>query len=184
MTSPYRCGHRVVRNAASYGCCLLVLALMIPFMGCSGSGYQFTSAHDASIRTVAVPIFENPTFDHGIEFQLTEAIVKEIHRSTPWRVVGREQADTELSGSITSASLRALQTDATTGLIEQYAYDLGVTFEFKRRGDGQVLLTRRNFRAVESFVPDRLAGERFEFGQRSTIDQLARDIVAELRSNW
>lgn len=155
--------------------------------GCSGdptNGYAFASAYDQSIRTVAVPIFDNPTFEHGIEFQLTEAIVKEIHRSTPWRVVNRERAQTELAGSITSADLRVLGTDSETGLIEQYAYDLGVTFEFKDRRDGRVILARSNFRAAESFVPDRLAGERVESGQRATIDQLARDIVAELRTDW
>lgn len=148
------------------------------------NGYAFASAYDQSIRTVAVPIFENPTFEHGIEFQLTEAIVKEIHRSTPWRVVDRERAQTELAGAITSSELRVLGTDSRTGLVEQYAYDLGVTFEFKDRRDGRVLLARSNFRAAESFVPDRLAGERVELGTRSTIDQLAREIVAELRAEW
>lgn len=99
-------------------------------------------------------------------------------------MIDRERAQTELSGAITSADLRALGTDSETGLIEQYAYDLGVTFEFRDRRDGRVLVARRNFRAAEAFVPDRLAGERLEFGQRATIDQLARDIVAELRSGW
>jgi hypothetical protein len=160
---------------------------MAGLAGCAGdptNGYAFASAYDQSIRTVAVPIFDNPTFDHGIEFQLTEAIVKEIHRSTPWRVVNRERAQTELAGAITSAELRVLGTDSETGLIEQYAYDLGVTFEFKDRRDGRVILARSNFRAAESFVPDRQAGERIESGQRAAIDQLAKDIVAELRTDW
>ncbi|MFB3430221.1 MAG: LPS assembly lipoprotein LptE [Phycisphaerales bacterium] len=170
----------LVTAAASACACVLTL-------GCASdptNGYAFDSAYDSSVRTVAVPIFDNPTYEHGLEFELTEAIIKEIHRSTPWRVIDRERAQTELSGAITSADLRALGTDSETGLIEQYAYDLGVTFEFRDRRDGRVLVARRNFRAAEAFVPDRLAGERLEFGQRATIDQLARDIVAELRSGW
>ncbi len=157
------------------------------FPGCASDptgGYAFGSAYDSSVRTVAVPIFDNPTYEYGLEFELTEAIIKEIHRSTPWRVIDRERAETELSGAITSAELRALGTDSETGLVEQYAYDLGVTFEFRDRRDGRVMVARRNFRAAEAFVPDRLAGERMEFGQRATIDQLARDIVAELRTGW
>lgn len=162
-------------------------ALLGIVAGCASdptNGYAMASAYDRGIQTVAVPIFENPTYEHGLEMQLTEAIIKEIHRSTPWRVVDRERAQTEISGAISNAELRALGLDSDTGLVEQYAYDIGVTFEFRDRRDGSVLLARRNFRAAESFVPDRLAGERVEFGQRATIDQLARDIVAELRSSW
>jgi hypothetical protein len=180
----------ISRMIGASGCGLL-LAISLPvalcLSGCASdptNGYAFASTYDQSIRTVAVPIFENPTFEYGIEFQLTEAIIKEIHRSTPWRVVDRERAETELAGSITNADLRVLGTDSQTGLIEQYAYDLGVTFEFKDRRDGRVMLARSNFRAAESFVSDRLAGERLESGQRATIDQLARDIVAELRMDW
>src|SRR5690606_18398285 len=97
MTTPFR---------------LMRLLLIAPVLltaligGCASdptNGYAFASAYDQSVRTVAVPIFGNPTFEHGIEFQLTEAIVKEIHRSTPWRVVDREQAQTELAGAMTSA---------------------------------------------------------------------------------
>jgi hypothetical protein len=173
--------NRLPRTSAT----ILLLAMLAPLLtGCGGSGYRFASAYDQSIQTVAVPIFENPTYEHGVEFHLTEAIIKEIHRTTPWRVVDRERAQAELSGAITSADLHALVQDSDTGLIEQYAYTLGVAFEFKRRSDGEVLLARRNFRTAQTFVPDRLAGERLEFGQRSATDQLARDIVAELRSNW
>ncbi|MFG0293236.1 MAG: LptE family protein [Phycisphaerales bacterium JB050] len=156
-------------------------------IGCASdptNGYTMASAYDSNIHTIAVPIFENPTYEHGLEMELTEAVIKEIHRSTPWRVVDRERAETELSGFISSAELQALGLDSDTGLVEQYAYDIGVTFEFRDRRDGSVLLARRNFRAAESFVPDRLVGERLDFGQQSTIDQLARDIVAELRSSW
>jgi hypothetical protein len=166
---------------------MAVLAVTAAFSGCAAdptNGYALASAYDNSIRTVAVPIFDNPTFEHGLEMNLTEAVIKEIHRSTPWRVVERENAETELSGSISSAELRALGLDSDTGLIGQYAYDLGVTFEFRDRRDGRVLLARRNFRAAEAFVPDRLAGERIEFGRQATIDQIARDIVAELRATW
>lgn len=175
-------GHGVRRCVLAVG-----LPVALSVNGCASdptNGYAFASAYDQSIRTVAVPIFDNPTFEYGIEFQLTEAIIKEIHRSTPWRVVNRDDAEAELAGAITNADLRVLGTDSQTGLIEQYAYDLGVTFEFKDRRDGRVMLARSNFRAAEAFVPDRVAGERLESGQRATIDQLARDIVAELRMDW
>lgn len=148
------------------------------------SGYTFADAHRTDVRTVAVPIFENGTFSHGLEFQLTDALVKEIHRSTPWRVASRDEADTTLSGSITSVELRRLSRGSETGMVQEVAVDMAVAFEWKRNRTGEILIARRNFRAPESFVPARGARERLEFGEAATIDQLARDIVAELRSSW
>lgn len=37
-------------------------------MGCASdptNGYAFDSAYDSSVRTVAVPIFDNPTYEPG-----------------------------------------------------------------------------------------------------------------------
>lgn len=148
------------------------------------SGYSFTDAHRTDIRTVAVPIFENGTFSHGIEFQLTDAVIKEIHRATPWRVAPRDEADTTLTGSITSVELRRLSKGSETGMVQEVAVDIAVAFEWKKNRTGELLISRRNFRAPEAFVPARGARERLEFGEAATIDQMARDIVAELRSSW
>ena len=45
-----------------------------------GSGEEF----DESIRSVAVPIFENRTFYRETEFRLADALVKEIEHRTPY----------------------------------------------------------------------------------------------------
>lgn len=178
---------RVVRagaHALFMGVCVLGALAMASCASDPRSGYTFKDAHRADVRSVAVPVFENATFHHGLEFQLTDAIIKEIHRSTPWRVVSRDEADTTISGSITSVELRRLSRGSETGLAQEVAVDMAVAFEWKRNRSGEVLLARRNFRAPESFVPARGARERLEFGEAATIDQLARDLVAELRASW
>jgi hypothetical protein len=166
------------------GAFLLSILLLPACASDPRSGYSFTDAHRTDIRTVAVPIFENGTFSHGLEFQLTDAVIKEIHRATPWRVAPRDEADTTLSGSITSVELRRLSRGSETGMVQEVAVDIAVAFEWKKNRSGEILIARRNFRAPESFVPARGANERLEFGEAATIDQMARDIVAELRSSW
>jgi hypothetical protein len=88
-------------------CCLVAAAaLLVP--ACSTwdghidlFGYTTRPTYDTSIRTVYVPIFENVTFVKGLEFRLTEAIVREIEAKTPWKVArNRACADTELTGKI------------------------------------------------------------------------------------
>lgn len=48
--------------------------------GCSADptqGYSFYAhSHDETVRTVSVPMFQNPTFTRGIEVELTDAIIK------------------------------------------------------------------------------------------------------------
>jgi len=177
-----------LRRALTSALVLMVhCSLGIALTACSSDptkGYAFGSGHRTDIHTVAVPIFENTTFQHVLEMQLTDAIIKEVHRTTPWRVAPRGSAETVLTGEITSAEIRKLSSQRETGLIQEAAVDLSVNFQWKSVTDGKVLIARKNFRAAQNFVPARGAQERLEFGQSSAIDQMAKDIVAELRSNW
>ena len=165
----------------------MVVAAVCSFVlgGCGGGGYRFESSYDSSIRTVAVPIWENTTFAHGLEFELSEALAKEIHRSTPWKVINTPGgADASLVGSIVSAEMSKLSTDPDSGLVQELATQIIVAFEFKDGETGRVLVARSGFRASDAFVPGPDARERLEQGQAGAVDRLARSIVSELRQAW
>ncbi len=147
-------------------------------------GYSFESSHDAGIRTVHVPMFKNPTFQRGIEVDLTDAIIKEIQRTTPWRVAEEGVAETSLSGSISSTSMRNLTDNRTSGMAQELSYTISVDFDWVDIRTGRTLVSRRAFSASETFVPTQPAGERIDLGVHGAVSQLARDIVAELRSQW
>lgn len=168
--------------------CRVVVGLLVTTVAACAAdptiGYSTRPAHDERIRTVAVPVFGNNTFSHGLEFHLTEAVIKEIRRSTPWRIAAVDTADATLRGTIVSAELRRLSLARGTGLVQEQAVELTVDFELVEQGSGQTLVSRRGFRVVEVFVPSRPSMERLELGQHAAIQQLARDIVAQLRSNW
>ena len=64
-------------------------------------GYTTRPPYDIGIRTVRVPIFKNVTMHRGIEFDITEAVIREIEAKTPFKVVqGCVDADTELIGTV------------------------------------------------------------------------------------
>ncbi|MBY0312803.1 MAG: hypothetical protein K2W85_12100 [Phycisphaerales bacterium] len=155
--------------------------------GCASDptkGYAFASAQDETVRTVAVPVFKNPTYSEGVEVDLTDAIIKEIQRSTPWRVAPEGTANTTLIGTLTDSRMRRLSIARGTGLAQELLVELTVDFEFKDVRTGKVLIARKNFTASDTFVPTRPVGERLELGQHGAVQKLARDIVAELRSDW
>ncbi|RUL86193.1 LPS assembly lipoprotein LptE [Tautonia sociabilis] len=67
----------------------------------AGCGYSLRAPFDESIRTVYVPVFRSFSFREDVNLMLTEAVIKEIERRTPYKVVdSREEADTILSGTV------------------------------------------------------------------------------------
>lgn len=154
--------------------------------GCASDparGYAFASVHAADIRTIEVPMFENNSFDTGIEPLLTEALVKEIQRSTPWRVVPGT-GDTRLEAAVREAGYSRLSRTPGTGLTQEGLRDLIVDFVWRDNRTGDVLATRRGMRVYSAFVPQRGVGEPADVGQWNAAEELARAIVQELRSTW
>ncbi len=98
---------------------MLLAAAMLP--GCASwdghfelFGYTTRPMYDLSIRTVYVPIFKNQTFNRGLEFQLTQAVIREIESKTPYKVVQcREAADTETAGEHRQQEQRSQQRQPT-----------------------------------------------------------------------
>jgi hypothetical protein len=163
----------------------------LPLAGCASDphkGYVLGSTYDQGVRTVAVPIFDNTTFTPGLEQMLTEAIVKEIQASTPWRITGRDRADTVLTGVIDMAELGLLTRTRGTGFVQEQTLTLRVNFSWRDNRSGEVRVERERFAAASSFIPARgiagEAGERIEIGQREAVEELARAIVAELRAEF
>lgn len=162
---------------------LLPLALL----SCSSdptTGYAFASAHDRSIQTVAVPIFSNDTFHTGVEQTLTEDVIKQIQRQTPWRITSAENADALLTGSIKSINLRTLSTRTGVGFVQEMAVVISVDFELVDNRSGRTLTSRTGYSALGAFVPANPTGERIDVGYAGATQTLARDLVGDLQSAW
>lgn len=147
-------------------------------------GYAFRPARQAGIRTISVPVFDNTSYMHGMEADLTEALVKEIQRNTQWVVVQGGSAQSTLSGVISSGVMQPLSLSSRSGMVMEQAVELTVDFEWRDARSGEVLIARKGFKTMQSFVPARGTDERLELGQHAAVQELARSIVNELRSSW
>jgi hypothetical protein len=99
------------RSWAAVGLGLLTLTL--PACESGGNftifGYTTQPNYDSHIHTVYVPIFKNLTFQRGLEFDLTQAVVHQIESTTPYKVISdRDRADTELLGTIAAVTKNLL----------------------------------------------------------------------------
>ncbi len=164
-------------------CCLAMLSLG----GCADgtiAGYRAGPVHDTQIRSVAVPIFENQTYEPGLEARLTEAIIKQIQTTTPWRVTSEDYADTVLTGSITNVFRVPLTRRPGTNLPEEAAYFTRINFVWTDSRSGRVLAQRSFVTAASTFVPNRAVGETIDIARDTSSQELARQIVRELQAEW
>jgi hypothetical protein len=161
--------------------CLMLLTLTLGQLGC---GYSSKELVPTEVHTVAVPIFENRTFYRGIEFELAEAMVKQVESRTPYKVVAPGTAQTILEGTITDIEQTQLSRRRPGGLPQEMEVTVTVDFVWKDLGRGGVIKDRRGFQAVGRYIPTAGIGEPFETAQHDAVERLARDIVSTMRSDW
>jgi lipopolysaccharide assembly LptE-like protein len=152
--------------------------------GCASSQYSLSNNYDDSIKTIAVPIFQNDTLERGLELQLAESLNKQIKSRTPWTLAKTGRADTTLVGVITSHSLGQLSRVPGAGLAQEQTVSITVRFEWRDNRTGDIIVARSRYTATSAFVPQRGINERIEHGQREAIEELATDIISELRQSW
>lgn len=130
--------HRHFRSLALVG--ILLLAA-----GCSSDG-QFTllgyttrPTYDPNIRTVYVPIFGNYTYDRGLEFEMTKAVIAAIESKTPMKTVSNcAEADTELIATIRSRRKLPNNTNQL-GEVRDVEYSVVVEVTWRDLRTGRIL---------------------------------------------
>lgn len=160
---------------------MMLLALSAGQVGC---GYASKELFPEDYHTVTVPIFENRTFYRGVEFELAEAMVKQIESRTPYKVVAPGMAQTILEGTITDIEQNQLSRRRPGGLPQEIELTVTVDFVWKDLGKGGVIKDRRGFQAVGRHIPSSGIGEPFEVAQHDAVERLARDIVSTMRTDW
>jgi len=171
----------------SVGCgCLFVCGLMFLNLGC---GYMVGGVYSSEVRTVAVPTFSNETYRRGIEFQLTEAVQKEIQNRTPFRLAKEPYADTRLTGKIIDIDKRQLVRTRFDDPRElELSLAVEVTWEDLRTGkiisQEQVPLDPESIKllADSSFAPE--VGHSLATAMQSTVAKMARQIVDMMETPW
>lgn len=155
--------------------------------GCAADptqGYSAATTFSKDVSTVAVEIFENSTFERDIEFELTDALIKEIQSRTPYRVTGAARADSILTGRIHRIERDQLSKSRVTGLSEEVILSVTIDFQWKDQRTGRSLVERREFSANALFVPSAPSSERIELSEFAAVQRLARDIVTEMQADW
>ncbi|MEM9419228.1 MAG: LptE family protein [Planctomycetota bacterium] len=160
------------------------MAIALFVLSSVGCGYSTQELFPEQYQSVAVPIFDNRTFYRGVEYDLTEAVVKEIEQRTPYKTMDANVADTLISGTVTSVVVQQLSRTREGGLPQEVQVTVTIDYDWTDQRTGAKLTSRRSFSGVGRYVPTQPVGESFEIGQHAAVQRLARDLVSSLRGDW
>ena len=146
------------------------------------TGYTSQSLFDERIKSVQVNIFSTKEFRRGLEFELAEALVKQIESDTPYKVLKGAQADTVLDGQIKAVRQGVLADLYQSDLPAEKQQQLVVSFVWKDRKTGRILAQGDDVRVVAEYNPP--VGETFFTGEQELMDKMARKIVNRMRQSW
>jgi outer membrane lipopolysaccharide assembly protein LptE/RlpB len=176
------------RADPSFSATLILASIVcLPFAGC---GYMVGGAYRKDIQTVHVPIFQNTGFRRDIEFQLTEAVHREIQNQTHFRLAKAGEADTRLTGRIVSIRKHAL---SESGFDDARELQLNLTVEVTwedLRGNKQVMPTKQieippdviKLLSSADFAPE--LGQSKATARQRAVNNLARQIVQLMQTPW
>jgi len=139
---------------------LVVVLLLATLAGC---GYRHDELFREDVSTVAVQIFENRSFYRGVEFDLAEAMVKEVELRTPYKVTDAGGSDTLLEGRITSVRQRQLSRVFEGGVPQEMEVVVSVDFVWKELRTGRALRiprARTRGRGKNFVTPEVMISER------------------------
>jgi hypothetical protein len=157
--------------------------------GCSSDptkGYTLASQYDTGIKTVCVPIWTRGrnVFRRDLEMRLTEALVKKVELDTPYKVVDKSRADTELRGSLDLVSQRVLSYNPDNGLPRETEITMSVSFTWMDLRSGKAIRQVANLSQSAVYIPLSPLSEDFFQGSEDVINRLAQRVVEQMESDW
>ncbi|MGQ0635418.1 MAG: LPS assembly lipoprotein LptE [Planctomycetaceae bacterium] len=177
---PCRRGSRVLR----------LFAVCLPItLSTTGCGYTVGAPFAPEIRTVHVPAFTSNSNRRGIEYQLTEAVQKQIQQRSHFKLSKEADADTLLRGRVVDYSKRVLgQTGNSDPRQLEMNLRVEVTWEDARTGEvlrqQQIPITPEALAlaAQSDLAPE--IGQSLATGTNDAVSRLARNIVDMMESPW
>lgn len=179
------------RNRAGWGLLGLALCLTLVLAGSGCAGYQVgqKSLYRCDVRTVHVPMVQSDSYRRNLGERLTEAIVKDIERNSPLKVVDADRADSILHVRLISETKRVLA-ETKFDDVRDMETDFFVQMSWvDRRGDliasGPRLPfnpTQVNISQGANFVPE--GGQSLATAQQEIINRLAAQIRGQMEAPW
>ncbi len=163
-------------------CAALYVCLYLT--GCAElAGYSSESLFPDDVSSVYLEMFDNNSFRRGTEYELTDALAKNIESVTSYKVISsRDRADTILSGQIISIGTAVLSAERETGRALEKEVRLHAVVDWKNLKTGELLIDNESVSASASY--SEWQNQSFEYASSLAANNLARKIVELMEKEW
>jgi TolB-like protein len=156
------------------------IAALIVFVAVAGCGYSFKGfTAPVGVRTIAIIVLENRTSESGIETLFTNDLAYEFTRSKVLRMVGRDTADTVLSGKIASLTVDTISHTAGSYYSDERRVTITLDLALKRT-DGKVIWSDRALSDKEAFKVDASDKLATESKRRQAIETVSKRLAEKI----
>jgi len=162
----------------------IVIIAVFLFSGCDSlESYSNEGLYPVDIESVYVEMFDNKTYQRGIEYALTDAVAKRIESETPYKIVtNRNRADTVISGYVTSIGTAVLSVEQESGRALEKESVLMAVVRWKNLKTGDLLIDDREVQASASYSEWQNQGE--DYASSLAANKLARKITELMETQW
>ena len=168
----------VMKRVRSHFYCSIIFFLLLG----TGCGYRLGGegfGPSPEIRSIAIPTFINETYEAGIETIVTNSLLAELVRDGRIKVVGEDEADAIMEGTVKSFSISSVAYDPT-GVVLEYRTWISLDVVLRQGKKGRVLWSRRNLTESDVYTvsSDVL---RTETGKEEAIQKIATELARRIR---
>jgi len=157
----------------------------------AGCGYYSTSATGGtSLKSIAVPLFKNETLEHGLEEDVTRAVVDAFIADNHMDVVSESEAESILWGTIATYRRTPFTFDAQGNVLE-YRLEIVTRVEYEDRRKSKTVWRDDDLQAWATYRLEPTSTETSEQvaaseedGRTTAIEKLARELVAKTVGGW
>lgn len=131
---------------------------------------------------MAIPAFQNETFEFKIEQKLTAAVMEEFLSRTSYRVQSHEEgSDAVLRGMVTAIYSGPIVFDPNSGRTTEVLINVGLRVKLVETTTGRILYEANDWVFRETYEISADPSRYFEESP-AALDRLSRDVAATLVS--
>ena len=155
--------------------------LILPVMALAvlaGCGYRLAGRKGdvGAGRTISVPTFTNATVNYRVEQRMSEAVRKELARTTHYKVTSGPVGDVVVSGEVVGYGISPTVFD-DAGRASQYALSVSMKVLVTEPSTGKVLLRNDSMPLRDSFQLSQNPGD-FVPEDPAALDRLAQSFAS------
>jgi len=162
----------------------LLASLLAVAVGPGCGVYSASSGRvDEAIQRVAVEYLENATAEPDLGVEIAELIIEALQEDNTLKVVSFEDADSVIDGRVARYQLRQASISGDQQ-VDEYQVQVAVELTFRPKDGGEAVFERRRFTGTGNYFLDDPNGSTEQTAKREAVDEIVRDVLAQVVEDW